>query len=99
MGCIVARADFTAKNKGTIEAFLSDYKASIEFISSSENLDSAAQYVVESGVMGAVPAAKKALSNLGDSIAYLDGAEMKTALLAFYTAINMAKPSDKFFYD
>lgn len=98
MGCIVARADFVKQNKGLINTFLDDYKASIEFINNSENLNSAAEYVLESGVMGAVAAAKKALANLGDNINYIDGADMKATLITFYSAINLAAPDDGFYY-
>ena len=61
-------------------------------------MDSAANYVVETGVMGAVPAAKKALSNLGTAIAYIDGANMKSTLVAFYEAIGIALPDDDFYF-
>ena len=100
MGCIVADSDIlTDANKDAINSFLDEYKASIEYISNSENIDSAANYVVETGVMGAAPAAKKALTNLGDSIAFLEGDEMKNSLEAFYNAIGIAKPDDSFYYE
>ena len=99
MGCLVARADFVAKNKGLIDNFLEDYEASVNYVNKIDNLNSAAEYIVESGIMAALPAAKSALSNLGDSIAYIDGSQMKSALLNFYSAINMAAPADEFFYD
>lgn len=99
MGCIVGRKDFVNANKDRINAFLAEYKSSIEYISTSANIDSAANYIVETGVMAAAPAAKKALSNLGGAIAYIDGAEMKNALVAFYGAIGVTSlPSDDFYY-
>ena len=98
MGCIVANSDFVEKNPTVIEAFLSEYKASVEYIGNPENLDSAANYVVETGVMAAVPAAKKALTNLGSAISYIDGNDMKETLVAFYTAIGVKLPADEFYY-
>ena len=95
---VVARTDFVNKNKSLINSFLADYKASIEFINKSENINSAADYVVESGVMGAPAAAKKALTNLGDNINYIDAENMKKALKTFYSAIKMATPDDAFYY-
>lgn len=99
MGCIVADGDTLADYKSEIDAFLAEYKASVEYIGNPENIDSAANYVVETGVMDAAPAAKKALTNLDGSIAYLDGADMKNALVAFYNAIGIALPADSFYYE
>ena len=98
MGCIVAKADFVRDNKAAVDAFLSEYKASIEYVANSENLNSAADYIVNAKIMDAKPAASKALSNLGDSIAYLDGSSMKSALDAFYTKVNITAPDDSFYY-
>ncbi len=98
MGCIIASKSFITEHKSVIDNFLNEYKNSIKFISDSENLDKAAEYVVESGVLDAAPAAKSALKNLGNAIAYVDGKEMKTALEAFYTAIDFIKMPDSGFY-
>ena len=99
MGCIVGSADFIAANKTLIASFLNEYKSSIEFISSAENRDLAADYVVESGVMAAKPAALKALNNLGTAISYIDGAEMKNALVNFYQVIGITSPKADFYYE
>ncbi len=100
MGCIVGRKDYVEANKDKIDAFLAEYKSSIDYISAPANIDSAANYVAETGVMAAAPAAKKALTNLGGAIAYIDGADMKNALIAFYNAIGVASlPSDDFYYE
>ena len=99
MGCIVARADFVNENKEAISAFLDEYKSSINYVSNAKNLESASDYIVNSEIMAAKGAASKALSNLGDSISYLDGAEMKAALEAFYTAIGISSPENAFYYE
>ena len=104
MGCVVANSTFAANNKDKINAFLAEYEASIDFISDAKNLDTAAQYVVDAGVLGAVPAAKKSLSNLGSAISYVDGSEMKKILTDFYNAIGLnliggKLPDDKFYYE
>ena len=98
MGCIVANADFLAANADRVNAFLDEYKASVEYVGDSKNLENAANYVAEAEIMAAPAAAKKALANLGDAIAYIDGNEMKTTLKAFYTAIGMTPPGDGFYY-
>ena len=103
MGCIVARKEFVSEHKSVIDKFLKEYKASIEFMSNSENLDEAAQYAVDTTIMAAAPAAKRALANLGDSIAYLDGKEMKDTLVNVYNAFGLniiggKLPDDEFYY-
>jgi hypothetical protein len=72
---------------------------SVEYIGNSDNLDSAANYVVETGVMAAAPAAKMALKNLGSAISYIDGENMKNSLIGFYNALGIALPSDDFYYE
>ena len=99
MGCIVVKNDFLRDHKSVVDKFLDDYKASIEYIGDGENLDSAAQMIVDAGVLPALPVAKKALKNLYGSIEYIDGAEMKNALVGFYNAIDLALPDDSFYYD
>lgn len=98
MGCIVTTKDFIDENKASLDSFLAEYKASIEFVSNKENLDTAANYIAEAKIMAAAPAAKKALANLGGAIAYIDGADMKTTLNTFYQAIGMPAPKDEFYY-
>ena len=99
MGCVIASGAFVAESKASVDLFLEEYKASVEFISNSANLDSAAEYVVNMGVMGAVPAAKMALKNLGNSICYMDGEDMKAALTAFYNAMGINPPEEEFYYE
>lgn len=99
MGCIIADGDFANYHKTELNDFLEEYKASVDYIGNVENLDSAVNYIVESGVMAAAPAAKKALINLGNSISYIDGLSMKDALVAFYSAIGVTLPSEDFYYE
>ena len=104
MGCVVARKDFVDAHKTVIDSFLADYENSIKFMSKEENLNTASQYAVDTGIMAAVPAAKKAISNLGDSIAYLDGQEMKESLENVYKAFGMNViggkiPDEDFYYN
>ena len=106
MGCIVANKDVLKNHKGAVDAFLSEYKASIEYIGDSENIEAAAQYIVDAGIMPAAPAAKTALNNLnkGGYIDYLDGAAMKSALIKVYEKLGMQliggkRPDDDFYYE
>ena len=100
MGCIVSTREFVKNNKRAIKNFLEEYEASIEFIGDTKNAETSANYVAESGIMGAAALAKKAILNLGDAIDYVDGDDMKEALEEFYRAIGITKlPSDNFYYD
>ena len=104
MGCIIANKNFAANNKSAVNAFLDEYKLSIEYVSNPNNIEAAAQYVVDAGVLDAVAAAKKSIINLGDAIAYVDGEEMKSTLIAFYNAIGLnliggKLPDDGFYYE
>lgn len=106
MGCIVANKDVVANHKSAINAFLAEYKASIEYIGDNKNIDTSASLIVDAGIMAAAPAAKSALSNLnaGGYIAYLDGSDMKAALEKVYDAFGMQLiggklPDDGFYYE
>jgi len=99
MGCIVASRSFVEAHPTVIDAFLKEYKASIEFASSSQNIDSAAEYVKNAGILPNLNVAKSAIQNLGSSIAYIDGSTMKTTLEAFYNEIGITPPDSQFYYE
>lgn len=99
MGCVVANGKFVDDHKGVIDAFLAEYKSSIEFIANPENRDSAAQYIANAKIMGKPALAKAALGRLGNSITYIDGADMKNGLKAFCSLINVSAPKDSCFYE
>ncbi len=98
MGCIIAKKDFLNENKATVNAFLTEYKSSIEYIADPANHDIAAQMIVDAGILPKLPVANAALANLYGSIVYIDGADMKAALEGFYTAIGYNLPVDSFYY-
>ena len=98
MGCIVFNKSFVDNNKATVDAFLAEYKASIEYINDKNNLDNSAEMIYNAGILPKAAIAKKALLNLYGSIVYIDGAEMQTALEGFYKVIGLAKPDDNFYY-
>ena len=103
MGCIVGRGNFVNDHKSVVDAFLAEYKSSVEFVANAENRDAAAEYIVEAGVLDAAQPAKKSLANLGASVAYKDGNEMKNILVDFYSTINKSLiggklPDEDFYY-
>ena len=97
MGCIVTTKKFIDEHKGVLDAFLDEYKASVEFIGNIENIEASTSYIVESGIMAAAPAAKRALTNLNGAIAYSENT--KEILDAFFGAIGIKKPDDNFYYE
>jgi len=98
MGCIVARNDLIDEHPLAVGRFLTDYKTSIEFIGASSNTSEAVDMIVAQGIIPAKQMASKALVNLYGSIVYIDGAEMKSALIAFYNAIGQALPDESVYY-
>ena len=98
MGCIVARNDLIDEHPLAVDRFLTDYKTSIEFIGASSNTSEAVDMIVAQGIIPAKQMASKALVNLYGSIVYIDGAEMKSALIAFYNAIGQALPDESIYY-
>lgn len=98
MGCIIANKSFVDAHPTVIKDFLNEYKASIDFISNAQNIDSAAEYVKNAGILPNLNVAKSAIANLGSSIAYVDGNKMKETLEAFYKEIGINAPEAKFYY-
>ena len=98
MGCIIVKKSFLEENKAAFDVFLAEYKSSIEYIADSANHDTAAQMIVDAGILPKLPIANAALTNLYGSIVYIDGEEMKAALEGFYNAIGYDLPADSFYY-
>ncbi len=102
MGCIVANKTFVEEHPEVIKNFLKEYEASIEFMSNEDNFDLAADYILKEGVLPAAnfnkETAKKALNNLKNSIAYIDGKEMKETLKSFYSELGIISPDDEFYH-
>ena len=104
MGCVVTTEAFINEHPQLVSKFLNEYKASIEFVSNSENVDLSAKYVVDATILGAEPVAKKAILNLGDGISYVDGSEMKNVLIGIYGIfdgidIGNELPDNDFYYE
>ncbi len=101
-GCIVATKSFAQEHKQALDAFLGEYKLSVEFINKAD--DSAAQAVVDAGIIGKAPVAKIAIPK--SNLVCYEGNEMKTALsgtLSVLHGLNPASvggklPGDDFYY-
>lgn len=91
-GCIVARRAFLDEIGPTgLAALLSELKASADFVK--KDVSVSAPVIVAQGIIPAVPIAQRAINNLGDSLCFLTGTDMKSQLEAFFTILYTANPS------
>lgn len=101
-GCVVVRTEFANQYPEAVQAFLNEYKASIDFVNA--NPADASGMIVEAGIFAQAPVAAKAIPN--SNICYIDGAEMKAGLQKFYeilyavapASIGGQLPADDFYY-
>lgn len=102
MGCIVAKKEFVEQNKDAVDAFLTEYKASVEYTES--NLDDTATLCETYGIIPKAAVAKQAIPRC--SITCVTGADMQkiatenlnVLLAASPKAIGGALPADDFWY-
>ena len=73
MGCIVAKKDFAEQNKAAIDAFLAEYKTSVDFTAS--DVDGAAALCEQYGIIPKAAVAKQAIPRC--SITCVTGADMQ----------------------
>ena len=101
-GVLVARKSFIEENKEAFDVFVADYAASTEYVTS--NVDEAAAWVAEYGIVAKEPLAKKAIPQC--NITCVTGEEMK-ALVNNYCSVLYAQnpasvggaiPDDGFYY-
>lgn len=101
-GVLVARTDFIEQNQDAFAQFLTDYKASIDYVNA--NTAEAAQLVAGYGVVPKAAIAEKALPAC--NITYIAGSEMKAALQGYLqvlfdqnpASVGGAMPGDDFYY-
>ena len=74
-GCVIVRTEFAKEHPEEIEAFLKDYKESVDFVTALENADAAAGYCEEFSILPKAAIAKQAFPR--SSIVLLTGEEMK----------------------
>ncbi|MBR3505343.1 MAG: ABC transporter substrate-binding protein [Clostridia bacterium] len=87
-GVAVARAAFVEENPEAISTFLEEYAASVEYVNA--NVDEAAEWIAELGIVAKAPVAKKALPAC--NIVYIDGEEMKTAVSGYLAVLFEQNP-------
>lgn len=101
MGCVAVRKAFAETNKAAVDAFLAEYKASIE---KAGDVEATAALCESYGIIPKAPLAKKAIPNC--QLTFVSGAEMKTQIAGYYQvlfdanpkAIGGKLPDDAFYY-
>lgn len=104
MGCLVARTEYIEKNPGEVEAFLSAYEKSIDYISDPANSGDASALVAQYEFAPNDKVAAKAIPQC--SLTFVTGQEMKTMLEDYYSILFQANPKsiggalpfDSFYY-
>lgn len=101
MGCVAVRKEFLENNKAAVDAFLAEYKASIE---KTADADATAALCETYGIIPKAALAKKAIPNC--QLTFVAGAEMKAQIADYYQvlfdanpkAIGGKLPDDAFYY-
>ena len=102
MGCVIVNKKFAEENKDAVNAFLDEYKASVEYVNN--NIEEAADNMETFGIIPKKQVAVKAIPDA--NITFVEGETMKTQILSFYQvlfdanpkSIGGAIPDDNFFY-
>ena len=101
MGCVAVRKEFLENNKAAVDAFLAEYKASIE---KAADVDATATLCETYGIIPKAAIAKKAIPNC--QLTFVAGADMKAQIAGYYEvlfsynpkAVGGKLPDDAFYY-
>ncbi len=102
MGCVAVRSEFLEKNKAAVDAFLAEYKASVQKTS---DVETTATLCETYGIIPKAAVAKKAIPNCG--LVFVSGADMKAQIAGYYNVLFTANPKsvggklpdDAFYYE
>ena len=88
-GCIVVKKEIAEKYPEALNAFLDEYKASVDYVN--ENKEDASSIIAELGIVPAAPVALKAIPRC--NIVFIEGDEMISALNTMYAVLFAANPA------
>lgn len=105
MGCVVVRKAFAEEHPEAVKTFLSEYKASIDFMADPTNVEDAAALAETYGIVPKAAVAKRALPDA--NLCFITGEEMVTGIQGYYEVLFAANPASiggsipdgAFFYD
>lgn len=89
MGAVIARKDFIKENAAAVNDFLTEYKASINYVNT--DVSGAAKLIVKHGIFADEAIAEKALPYC--MITYVDGLLMQESVAAFFDVLYAANPA------
>lgn len=89
MTAVVVRTQFAQEHPDRVSAFLTDYEASIDFVSS--NVDEAAELVAGLGITPSAAIAKQAIPQC--HLAFLAGSDMVAAISDYYSVLWSVDPA------
>jgi NitT/TauT family transport system substrate-binding protein len=89
MGCIIVSSSFAEKNPEAVQAFLSEYAKSVEFVNT--DIDAAATLIAGYKIVPSAEVAKRAIPN--SNIVCITGEKMKTAATGFLQVLFDSKPA------
>lgn len=101
-GVTVVRTSYLEEHEDAVKGFLADHEMSAAY--TNENVEAAADMIVELGIVAKAPIAQKAIPYC--NITYVDGTEMQEALSGYLqalydlepTSIGGAMPGEDFYY-
>ncbi len=88
-GCLVVSKKAIEEHKSVVDAFLNEYKASVDFVNN--NISEASQMIADIGIVGAAAVAQQAIPRC--NIVFIDGDDMIASLTDFYTVLFNANPA------
>lgn len=88
MGCVVVRKEFAEQHPGAVDTFLTEYAASIEYVTGSP--DQAAALAAKYGITPSEGVAKAAIPQA--NLVYIDGTDMAAAIQGYYDVLWRADP-------
>ena len=91
MGCVVARAEFAQAHPEAVDTFLTEYGASIAYMSDEANRDDAAALAETYGIVPKAAVAKKALPDA--NLCFITGDDMIDGIQGYYEVLFAADPA------
>lgn len=89
MTTVVVRTEFARENPQVVEAFLEEYRGSIEYVN--ENVDAASVLVEQFGIVPSAAIAKQAIPDC--NLVYVAGEEMRAQIQGYYQVLYKADPA------
>lgn len=89
MSVVIVRTEFAKEHPELVEKFMADLQASITF--ANENVEAAAQEIVDQGIIASAAVAQKALPSC--KLVFVSGADMKAQAAPLYEILFAANPA------